>query len=252
MEANLTKNLKETQENDISDENIETAGEMFVYLFNKPSNLWKESINFFGNSLESESLRETLLLTSNYDPKDHFEKQVKEILLQVLADHLEFEFLNIDNKTSLQKLISKQLQTGNANFMYTHLFDHNEQTKYNIHLSEKAKLHQVSNHPAHIYDKDGNMSPSAFIPFCQFGDDIQSMGRRTDLLRIPVCNSFKAKMFYDQLCYEVDVKEIFGRKSFNPHELKLGLSLLVDTNFNRQFTLQDRPNTATLTETIRK
>ena len=96
------------------------------------------------------------------------------------------------------------------------------------------------------------LSPSAFIPFCQFGENISAMGRQSDLFEIPVCNSFKAKIFYNQLCYEVDVTSIFEGFFFNPKELQLGLSLLVDTNFNRHYSLQERLNTATLKETIGK
>ena len=76
------------------------------------------------------------------------------------------------------------------------------------------------------------------------------MGRKSNLVKIPVCNSFKPKLFYNQLCYEVDVKETLKGKSFNLRELKLGLSLLVDTNFNRQYSMKEKKNTANLKETI--
>ena len=78
------------------------------------------------------------------------------------------------------------------------------------------------------------------------------MSRQSDLFKIPVCNSFKAKRFYTQLCYEVDIHEIFEGESFTAKELKLGLSLLVDTNFNRQYTLKERINKASINETIGK
>ena len=117
-------------------------------------------------------------------------------------------------------------------------------------ILEIKKLHRITNHPVHIYDEDGTQSPSAFIPFCQFGDTVKAMGRKSDLVKIPVCNSFKAKLFYNQLCYEVDVNETLKGKSFNLRELKLGLSLLVDTNFNRQYSMKEKMNTATLKETI--
>ena len=62
------------------------------------------------------------------------------------------------------------------------------------------------------------------------------MGRQSDLFKIPVCNSFRTKIFYNQLCYEVDVNEIFKKDSFTSEELELGLSFLVDTNYNRQYS----------------
>ena len=123
---------------------------------------------------------------------------------------------------------------------------------YVFYILEIKKLHRITNHPVHVYDEDGNQSPSAFIPFCQFGDTVKAMGRTSNLVKIPVCNSFKAKLFYNQLCYEVDVKETLKLKgkSFNLRDLKLGLSLLVDTNFNRQYSMKEKKNTATLKETI--
>ena len=63
-------------------------------------------------------------------------------------------------------------------------------------------------HPVHIIKKDEEFSPSAFIPFCEFGGDDSIMGRKIDAFKnISVCNSFKAKIFNDQLCYEVDLQK---------------------------------------------
>ena len=113
------------------------------------------------------------------------------------------------------------------------------------------KLHRITNHPVHIFDEEDEISPSAFIPFCQFGKNISALGREAVFWKFPVCNSFKAKIFYDQLCYEVDVNDILERESFTYHELKLGLSLLVDTNFNRQYSLmKGRIDTIPEKETI--
>ena len=77
------------------------------------------------------------------------------------------------------------------------------------------------------------------------------MGRHSILFKIPVCNSFKAKIFYNQLCYEVDVKDIFKKNHFTSTELEIGLSFLVDTNFNRQYSMERATNDRTTSnETI--
>ena len=65
-----------------------------------------------------------------------------------------------------------------------------------------------------------------------------------------MCNNFQAKIFYDQLCYEIDVNKFVGRDHFSAKELKLGLTLLVDTNFNRQYSLKEKKTTSTLHDTI--
>ena len=82
------------------DKNQETIARMIVYLFTEPRDLWITFIDFFFNSLKSESLRETLLLTSNFDTQgQYFQQTTKKILLEVLSSQLEFDFLNIDNST---------------------------------------------------------------------------------------------------------------------------------------------------------
>ena len=60
---------------------------------------------------------------------------------------------------------------------------------------------------------------------------------------IPICKSFRPKIFYGQLCYEVDVNKYLeqkGNRRKHNHRVmrrvrRLGLSLLIDTNENRQF-----------------
>ena len=113
------------------------------------------------------------------------------------------------------------------------------------------KLHRITNHPVHIFEEDGTMSPSAFIPFCQFGTNMLSMGLQTNMFKMPVCNDFQAKIFYNQLCYEVDPDKFINRNlPYFDKELKLGLSLLVDTNFNRHYSVRKRINTASINETL--
>ena len=102
-------------------------------------------------------------------------------------------------------------------------------------LSESEILHKQSNHPVHMRD-NGQWSPSAFIPFCDFGGDMMVLGIKVDNFSVPVCNSFKARVLNDQLCYEVDVNEIIS-ESFSAKDLKLGLVLLIDENMDRQYDL---------------
>ena len=86
------------------DENLRNSANLSVYLFTQPRDLWIPAIEFFMDALSRKTLRGTLLLTSNIHPSNFFEETVKRILLQVLADYMEFEFLEIDNVSFLQKL----------------------------------------------------------------------------------------------------------------------------------------------------
>ena len=86
------------------------------------------------------------------------------------------------------------------------------------------------------------MSPSAFIPFCDFGGNMLGMGVKIDKFDVPVCNAFQEKILNDQLCYEVDLKR-FSREDNIKRELKLGLNLLLDYNEDRQVNSEEVDDT---------
>ena len=52
---------------------------------------------------------------------------------------------------------------------------------------------------------------------------------------VPICKSFAPKIFYDQLCYEVDVNQYLKQSENKRNDVRVGLSLLIDTNQNRQY-----------------
>ena len=60
-----------------------------------------------------------------------------------------------------------------------------------------------------------------------------------DQFEFPVCNSFKAKILNDQLCYEVDLNK-FSNKDNNENEVKLGLNFIMDYNEDRQVSFHYR------------
>ena len=90
-----------------------------------------------------------------------------------------------------------------------------------------------SNHPVHILDREGNISPSSFIPFCSFGNDMKIMGKEIVGFNNPVCDSFEAKIRNDQLCYEVDLEKYKDKNNIK-EQLETGLVLLLDYNLERQ------------------
>ena len=121
----------------------------------------------------------------------------------------------------------------------------NKQKLINFTLDIR-KLHQLTNHPPHIVNERGEVSPSAFIPFCQLGQSMKVMEHESKYpFTVPICKSFRPKIFYDQFCYEVDVNKyleqsVKRRKDKNRRRAKrrvrrVGLSLLIDNNENRQY-----------------
>ena len=98
-------------------------------------------------------------------------------------------------------------------------------------------LHQLISHPPHILNEAGEISPSAFIPFCELGQNMTIMDHQIkDPFTMPVCNSFTPKIMYDQLCYEVDVNKYLEKSINKKDDMRLGLTLLIDTNKNRQLS----------------
>ena len=90
-------------------------------------------------------------------------------------------------------------------------------------------MHILNNHPVHIKDDKTGLSPSAFIPYCSFGNDFELMGKKIENFSSPVCNSFKAVRHKDQLCYEVEMDK-FKIKGKVREQLEKGLVLLLDYN----------------------
>ena len=90
-------------------------------------------------------------------------------------------------------------------------------------------------HPVHFTDKDkgNNRYPSAFIPFCDFGGNMTSMGAMIEEFDVPVCSSFQAKILNDQLCYEVDLNRYSNENNIE-RQLKSGFNFIMDFNEDRQ------------------
>ena len=88
-------------------------------------------------------------------------------------------------------------------------------------------------HPVHFVTKDGEMSPTAFIPFCEFGGNISAMGIQNGHFNVTICNSFQAKIINNQLCYEVDLNN-FSKIDNIEQEIKAGFIFFMDYNEDRQ------------------
>ena len=89
-----------------------------------------------------------------------------------------------------------------------------------------------------MLDDEKNVSPSAFIPFCSFGMNMSAMGDIKEPFELPVCNSFKAKNYNDQLCYEVDLN-IYKNLGNTENDIKSGLALFLDYNEDMQNALEE-------------
>ena len=104
------------------------------------------------------------------------------------------------------------------------------------------KLDKVTNHPVHIVQDDGELSPTALIPFCEFGGQLSVMGVKIDQFDVPVCNSFRPKVYKDQLCYTVDPNRFKDKIDLGG---QLSLTLAIDYNEDRMynFSLENKRET---------
>ena len=94
-------------------------------------------------------------------------------------------------------------------------------------------MRRISNHPVHLLDREGRISPSAFTPFCEFGGNISLMGEKVPQFEFPVCTAFRPTVLRSQLCYFVDVNKYLQKFAKPEEALKTGLFLLLDYNAER-------------------
>ena len=85
-------------------------------------------------------------------------------------------------------------------------------------------IHFLSNHPPHIIN-----SPSAFVPFCEYGGNMLAMGEKIEQFSLPVCTKFVPVILEGQLCYQVDVNNI----KIKDGKTAAKLTFLIDYNEDR-------------------
>ena len=86
----------------------------------------------------------------------------------------------------------------------------------------------------HFITDDGKLSPTAFIPFCEFGGNMSLMGVKMEPFHVPICNSFKAIIRNDQLCYTIDLLKFSDDDGSMEEKLNTGFAFLMDYNEDRQ------------------
>ena len=99
-------------------------------------------------------------------------------------------------------------------------------------------MSQVNNHPVHILDSDGKMSPSSFIPFCFYGKNRLKTTQNVDQFRQTVCSSFQGRVFKDQLCYEFNLTQVLEGETSSAN-MHIGLGFLYDNNVERFIHTQE-------------
>lgn len=105
-------------------------------------------------------------------------------------------------------------------------------TQYNIICFTDATQisPKLSLHPVHLIpDKEGNIPPSALIPFCSYQGDFSLLGHQLpELGNITTCDKFEPRVLDGQLCYTLDVT-MLAKKQTRSGKTN-GLFILLDPN----------------------
>ena len=217
---------------------FETAGEMFIYVNLCPKFLF-DWIKLYVDMLQSSSpdvIVQTLnniMITSKTRKYDTIVDMMVHKLFEKMMFLFSLKFPTIDrfhmgnqkNQSKSENPI-KPFGKKRKKFLENHSI---------INTLSEENLLTASNHPVHLYDEKGKLSPSAFIPFCAFGRNRSSMGVMIEPYELPVCNSFRDKIFNNQHCYEVDLNQYADRNNIE-EDLKSGLVFFMDYNEGRQVT----------------
>ena len=95
---------------------------------------------------------------------------------------------------------------------------------------------EMSVHPVHIINERGKIQPTAFIPFCSFGGNMDIIGQKAEGFSMPVCMAFKPSLFRGKKCYFLDINEKLSSQNIKlSSSSSHGLTFLVDNNLERHF-----------------
>ena len=94
---------------------------------------------------------------------------------------------------------------------------------------ERGVPRGLSLHPVHLTpDDEGNLPPSAFVPFCSYHGARSLLGSQSHIIeKETLCDKFESKILDGQLCYSLDVAKMIGKTKTGRAN---GLFLLLDPN----------------------
>ena len=97
-------------------------------------------------------------------------------------------------------------------------------------ISDERGIPRVlSLHPIHLTpDDEGNLPPSALVPFCSYHGDRSLLGSQSQIVdNETLCDKFELKILEGQRCFSLDVAKMIGKTKTGRAN---GLFLLLDPN----------------------
>ena len=224
----------------ITVEALEVGAEIFTYFMAPPEDYWKEWYFKYKEWLKQCSLRRLLGIT-------HLLSMMANKCLiflvtiagvqdvtsnSAIVDNLDFDFA-LTKVEEVKEIIFRDL----SRLLNLTLHQFENKIGMDNQLDSKS-VHRITNHPVHIIDENGKLSPSAFIPFCEFGGNMSIMGENISHFDVPVCKSFTPVILNDQLCYEINPNKFISLSSPG-HAFDQGLQFYIDINEDRQTNTTD-------------
>ena len=96
------------------------------------------------------------------------------------------------------------------------------------------EIQKLTSHPVHLVDEEGNLNPTALVPFCSISDNYSAMGVKIDQIDVPVCNRLIPKVRRNQICYTVDLDKIRKETESNG---KVYFKFFIDYNEDRDVSV---------------
>ena len=153
-------------------------------------------------------------------------------LYQKLTDILRLHMANILVELSNSNALQTMESEGNV---FLTGFD-----EYEVNMKSKIERAMAASQPVEMYDKPGELSPSAFVPFCAFGTEL--LGPTVQNMSTPVCNIFDPTVVEGRLCYQTNVEKLTTQH--DSHGKKSGLILFIDTNKEKSIKISKRQKAA--------
>ena len=236
VEELLKTNFTDKITKNITIDDLKTAADMFFYL-NSRSYLLREWFSFYSNLFNKKSAYQIILTLNRILKVDNTSRNLE---LKTIAAQL------FQKTTDLMLLKYRKIKSfihGLGNSSWNLEGSNGDIKGWLICRVDKNLLDNLGavSHPVHFFTPEGKLSPSAFIPFCEFGGKKSAVSTKIDKLDTPICNCFQAKILYDQLCYEVDLNKFSNRDNIE-QEIKSGFIFFMDYNEDKQITFEDNYN----------
>ena len=197
----------------IKEENLAAAADLHYYLANCPDAEWIEKLTYLTSLISSAPTR-TLVATVNK-----------------MITRAEKTGGHTAEAAAFKDVLGEITEVAGLDHSKIEMMIRNGSLQESL---DNADVRRLTNHPVHIVDAKGEFSPSSFIPFCEFGGEGTVMGLVSDRFEVPVCNKFQPVIFYDQVCYEVDVASLAAEMADSKMKRLAGLTFWLDYNEEKQ------------------